>query len=340
MQQHVKTLVQSDSHINYGLIIWKLKDGEYKCHLNNCDITSNYSLAEYMKTIHYDDEYIKLMKTKQTQINIVGGRKIIVQYINNDTIAEIRCPNDNHLNLLSCISHKIRNPLTNIVGILSLCEFKLSEAMSKKYMSILKKSSYDIVSIANDLIDILNLYNEEINISYEKININKLFAECKQIALANFNKQINIITKIDNVPDIIITDNRRLKQVLVNFINNAVVHTSDNNVTIGMMLMTEKLFKQSQNPFKYIHSNHPTYNLLFTIENTGTIDAPIQEYLDYILHINVSGQSQIEAKKIKGFGLLINRHLCNLMGGNIWYSCTDKTITFYFNVVCDCIVIE
>jgi|SRR5579872_2462079 len=335
-------MTQISKHDNecYCVITWKLIDAVFKCSFSNIGIKKNTSLTSYLQTIKHADYYDKLIKTKERQIIIYDNKKIILQYINSKTITETSSPNDNNMNLLSCVSHKIRNPLTNIIGILSLSDDNDAEHLSKKYMTILKRSSFDIVGAVNDLIDILNLYNDELKLSYDKINIEKLLTECKKIAIDNSNdKSKNITIKINNVPEIVIADSRRLQQIIINFLTNAIQHTSSNNINLTASLYTENLHTQLKSSHKYVTVEPPIYNIAFTIENVGhTLDASTKNYLNYVLRLQ--NDTDCQSKKIRGFGLLINRHLCSLLKGNAWYYSTDKTTTFCFNILCNGIVLN
>ena len=125
---------------SFDLIIWKLKEDQYKCHLNNCHLSYDFALTEYLKDLPYASHYMELIENKKTQMIVHENKKIIVQFINEDTFSELRFLNDNSMqHVLSCISHKIRNPLTNIVGILTLVDdFNLDK--SKEGMSISSKN--------------------------------------------------------------------------------------------------------------------------------------------------------------------------------------------------------
>lgn len=335
----MNNILKHDSEC-YCIIVWKMIDNIFKCHLSNIGIKKKTSLTDYLQTINHADYYNKLIRTKERQTIIFDNKKIILQYVNSKTITETSCPNDNNMNLISCISHKIRNPLTNIIGILSLSDDNDVDHISKKYMNILKRSSFDIVGAVNDLIDILNLYNNELKLSYDKINLDKLLIECQKIALDSLNdKSKSISVKINNIPDIIITDIRRLQQVIINSLINAIQHTSVNDIYLTVSLYTENLHTQLRSPHKYINTEVPIYNIVFTIENVGhAIDTVTKNYLDYVLQLN--HDTDCQSKKIRGFGLLINRHLCSLLKGNVWYYSTDKTITFCFNILCNGIVLD
>lgn len=323
----------------FDLIIWKLKNDVYRCHINNCNIKYNTLLTNYFKNIFYSQKYDNIIQTKEVQLFNHDNYKIILQYINDDTISELKFFNENNMNILSCISHKIRNPLTNIIGVLSLIEdIKINEN-NKNYFDILKRSSYEIITVANDLVDILNLYNDEIKLNYEKINIYKLLTECKYIVTANipFNKKINIVMHYTDIPDIIICDYLRLKQIIINLLNNSIQNTFDGYITLEVTKFNKTKSESTKNPFKFIHSNDPTYNLLFKIEDTGTgINEDTQKVLESWLIMNNRTQ-----KNIDGFGLLISKQLCNLMRGNIWFKTDVGTgTTFFFNIICDCICIK
>lgn len=336
--------MSSGKTCNIDVIIWKKIDDKYKCFINNCNIENNLKLDDYLKTNNQLKEcYDKIIDTKEHQLMILNDNKIILECI-EDIIIEIHIPIDDNLYLLSSISHKIRSPLNNIIGILTLFENLKLDKIQKKCIKILKNSSYEIVKIANDIIDIINLNKNEIKLTFEKINLNKFIHECYEIVAKDIiKKNLNFMFKIDeNIPEIINIDSLRLKQIIINLLNNAI-----NNTSIGGITLSISLFDNNNNnnedincPFKYIPTKPPIYNLLFKIKDTGRgIDNNNKNFIEKILGIKKSCINNIH--KYSGFGLLISKYLCNLMGGNIWFkSEIDIGTIFYFNIICEGISLD
>lgn len=325
---------------NIDLIIWKKRNNEYICHINNCNIKKDMTLKKFIKT-NKIDYYDELLNTKEPCIIIKTYHTIFLQNIDDTTISEIRVPKSECMYLLSCISYKVRNPLTNIVGILSLIDDSKMDKQQKKYMNMLRKSSYDIIGIANDIIDIVNLYNGDIKVLYEKNNINKIMTECKDMLMNSINdKKLYFHIDINDIPDLIITDKSRLIQIIMNLLINAVQNTYLGGITIEISNFTLKDHQETSCPFKYTEIYKPTINLLFKIRDTGTgVKTKNLDFINKILGIN--NTAYVSAVSYTGFGLLIAKHLCNLMGGNIWFQ-THKDIgsIFYFNIVCEGIILN
>src|SRR5205085_3996830 len=111
----------------------------------------------------------------------------------------------------------------------------------KKYIDILENSSYEIIGLANDIIDIVNLSRNEIKLSFDKISLIKLLEECKSIIFKDIDiKNLNLNIIIDeNIPEILIIDVIRLKQIIINFLNNAVYFTNIGGITIEVNIYND-----------------------------------------------------------------------------------------------------
>lgn len=314
-----------------NLIFWKKKDNDYQCFTSNCDIKEGYKLKKYK----YYDRIKKTFENKEYQCIHLGNLKLIIEYLNGDIVTELQIPIDESLYLLSTISHKVRNPLTNIMGAINILEETLTNRAHKKQISLIKKSSYEIIEVANDIIDIINLSRGEIRFHLDDIVLEKMILECIDIVRGDIKeKNLSINFSIDsNVPRKINVDTKRLKQIILNMLDNAI-----NNTLYGTVHLKVSLFKKqdSVDYFTFMESKPPIYNLIFRIKDTGQgIDNESKGFVDNILSIK-SSVTDINNNKLGGFGLLISKNLCNLMGGNIWFkSEQDIGTIFYFNIICE-----
>lgn len=317
-----------------GIIIWKKTD-KYRCIVNNCNIELNTELDSYLKHIIYADYYHKIILTQEDQIinNLCKNNndgKIILKYIPDDTIMELRIHVNINIQLLSSLSHKIRNPLSNIYGMLTFLDNNKMGKNEKENMKILKKSCYDIIGVMNDIIDIVNFNCGELKLNTEIINLNNLLTECYQI-MAKGIEDKKLILKIvinDDVPKKIIVDKIKLKQIIINMLTNSLQHTD-----IGSIIINVSLFKNDPEcPFNYNDAEKPKYNIKFSIKDSGRgMDTTRKEIVEKILGIN----DNINNNYIyTGLGLIISKYMCNLMGGNIWFK-TDINIgtVFHFNII-------
>lgn len=283
-------------------------------------------LRNYLKTIDYKHAYDKLIATSETQSVENDNVNIILYCLSDDILVEVSTKACSSMQLLSIISHKIRNPLTNIIGALTFIDDLKVQPIQKKNVDILKKASYEIVGVVNDIIDIINLHSSSIELDLMKTSIAKIFQDCNDIVIKEItSKNINIKFVIDrNIPEIVLVDITRLKQIIINLINNSI-----HNMTIGGIIVEAELMEESATK----HHGKNTYNILFSIKDTGTgVDPAIKNYLEKILEID---NTENETYKYGGMGLIISKYLCNLMGGRIWFKSEQNIGTvFYFNILC------
>ena len=216
--------------------------------------------------------------------------------------------------LLNHISHEIKSPLTGILGICNILENSSLQPDQKECLHLLNDCVQILVRMLNDILDHSKLQNDQLNVICENFNINKLLNEVKLLyetfAVTKNNK---IIVNINpNVPDIIIADPIRIKQVLNNLISNAIDFTDDGTITINVSI---------ENEF-----------LKFNIADTG---CGIPDTIRDKLFTPLLSTSNYKYRKLggSGLGLSICKNLVTLMKGDIYFeSEINKGTTFYFTV--------
>lgn len=314
-------------NINYPILIWKKNTkNKYVCYYTNGKIDKvkiKTHLNKYLSTkekhiaVRYDEFFLQ----KTYLIIKDNDFHITLNYLDEDTFFEFHSLMEDSI-LLSTISHKIRLPLTNIMGILTLIDTSKMNSENKKYLNIIKESSCLITNIVNDIIDILNLQQNKVKLEYDHININKLLKYCIN-ATADTKKKIQIIININkNVPKMIISDNNKLTQIIINILSNSFKFTECGNITISVSVQNVEK-KQNLND---------SYDILFTIKDTGCGIASQQK----INIENMLTETSWTNKYVDGFGLIICKNLCELFGGKLWFkSEMDIGSIFYFNIKCN-----
>ena len=221
---------------------------------------------------------------------------------------------------LASMSHEIRTPLNGIIGIaeLGLLDEDTTPLQADRFLDI-KTSGQNLMEIINDILDISKieagkLELEEIEFSLREIidkviNIIRVHARSKDIEL--------LVDITPEVPDTIIGDPLRLRQILTNLLGNAVKFTNQGKVVLKIEmkdLVEEQL------------------RVRFCVEDSGVgIPAEKQKILfDQYTQANVSTTRESGGT---GLGLNIARKLVNMMGGDIQLeSEAGKGSKFYFSL--------
>lgn len=318
--------------LKFPLVIWKMEnDNQIICLYSNNKINNlkkDIRLNNYLENsnISYKHMYDTILMSDDDSNEIKeSGKSIMFVKISDKIFYEVHYPECQSMNIIHTISNKIRNPLTNIMGILVMLEESPLTLEQKKYLNIIKKSSYDIVSVANDIIDIVNLEKNNITLDIENTSLKNILNAAIQVISNDAKKKKLVLnyTIDDDLPEIVSVDKSRLEQIIICFLHNAIKFTKYGAITINV-----STFKSN----KVLDDGY--YNILFKIKDTGSgIDNDQKNIIDKILGIGKLRQTK--PYKNYGFGLIISNYLCKLMGGHIWYkSETDIGSIFYFNIIC------
>lgn len=313
-------------NINFPIIIWKKNTkNKFVCYFTNDkieDVKKDMYLKKYLHTkdLHIKESYDEII-TKRTN-SIIKHDNVYINktYIDENSFFEIHTPAEN-MNLFATISHKIRSPLTNIMGIMTLIDTKSMSEENRKYLNIIKESSYAITNVVNDVIDILNFHQNNMKVQHDHININNMVKKCVQIT-SQQKKNIKVVTNIGkDVPEVIITDNTKLMQIIINLLSNSFKFTDQGDIIITVSLGNKKKISDEQ------------YDILFTIKDTGCGMTPQQK-----MHVEntLNATTLCYDNYVGGFGLIICANLCKVLGCKIWFKTEiDIGTIFYVNIKCD-----
>lgn len=219
---------------------------------------------------------------------------------------------------LATMSHEIRTPMNGVLGMTNiLLESELSP-QQQNYVETIKKSGESLLVIINDILDFSKIESGKMLLDSHSVKLKDLMDDVYDLMSVNADKKgLELKVNVDSeVPEAIIGDSTRLRQILVNLTGNAIKFT-----TSGLVEVDLKWNKQDR-------------QLLCSVQDSG-IGIP-QEQLKKLFESFTQVDSSTTRKYGgTGLGLAICKQLVELMGGDIWVSSKPGVgSTFGFTIPC------
>ncbi|MBI4871046.1 MAG: response regulator [Candidatus Riflebacteria bacterium] len=219
---------------------------------------------------------------------------------------------------LANMSHEIRTPMNAILGMAELMRLvPLAPKEQQECLSRLTQASNALLTIINDILDFSKIEAGKLALEPEEFRLREgLHAAVDTLALAADEKGLELVTRVrPDVPDVLVGDASRLRQVLVNLLGNAVKFTSHGEVSLHV---------------ENTAGSTSGLELHFWVTDTG-LGIPA-ERLEHIFR----PFEQVDGGTTRrfggtGLGLAIASQIVGLMGGKIWAeSEPDRGSTFHF----------
>jgi len=204
---------------------------------------------------------------------------------------------------LANMSHEIRTPMNGILGIAQLMEYEEMTEQQKEYVGLIKSSGTTLLSLINDILDLSKIEAGKTTLENEEFNLSQCINDIGLLLKAVANEKQNVldVDVAGNIPDVLVGDQLKVKQILLNLIGNAVKFTNQGSITVSAQLLDQ----------------HDEVALVqIAVRDTGIGILP--EAMETIFMPFVQGHVTTNQKfGGTGLGLTISLRLAELMGGKI-----------------------
>ena len=223
-------------------------------------------------------------------------------------LEEVVRANEAKSQFLANMSHEIRTPINGILGMDSVLLKECHDENLREYAKNIQSAGQSLLSIINDILDISKIESGKMEILTIRYQLFSVLNDCYNLTKIKLqNKPVSIIMQInEKLPSWLYGDEVRIRQIINNFLSNAVKYTKEGNITFELDF-EEKTDEQIL--------------LVITVRDTGIgiKEEDLGKLFESFTRIEEKRNRNIEGT---GLGLNLTKNLVNLMGGEVFAEST------------------
>ena len=217
-------------------------------------------------------------------------------------------------NFLAHMSHEIRTPINAVLGMNEIILRESKESNIREYAMDVQGAAKSLLSIINDILDITKIEAGKLTIIPTEYGFSSMIHDVtNMISFKAKAKQLEFVIDIDErIPSELFGDDIRIRQILVNLLNNAVKYTHKGRVTLAVKLLEEDTLQQTEIP----EEKDSKVRILFAVKDTGIgiKEEDIQKLFIPFERIEEKRNRNIEGT---GLGMNITMQLLELFGSKL-----------------------
>lgn len=246
----------------------------------------------------------------------------------------VEIANQTKSEFLGNMSHELRTPLNGILGYAQILQN--SETLSKKEkkgVDIIHQCSSHLLNLISDILDLAKIEARQLELDPHPLHLPSLLQGVAEIA--NFKADQKKLTFVyhphPQLPCGVEADEKRLRQVLINLLGNAIKFTDQGGVTFKVAVLEHNNFDLVEGQPQNSKTPYPIIKLRFQVEDTGIGIAP-EQLSQIFLPFEQVGDNKKQTQGT-GLGLSISKTIVETMGSNIEvHSQLGRGSTFWFDV--------
>ena len=258
------------------------------------------------------------LKMKRRQDELVRSNQELIE-ARHIAESSVRAKSD----FLASMSHEIRTPMNGVIAMVGLLMETPLTSEQRGYLETIQTSGESLLTIINDILDFSKIEAGKMELDLRPFELRTRIEETLDLLSPKaVEKNLDLVYQVDAaVPEILEGDSLRLRQVLVNLLNNAIKFTEKGEVFVQVELLSTR---PAETP------GHLALHLHFSVRDSGIGIRP-EKLARLFKPFMQAEKSTARHYGRTGLGLAISKRLVEMMGGKMWAeSAPGEGSTFHF----------